>query len=364
MGPPPPFSRDQEIWIVEQFAKLESLSMVRKRFRVEFKMSPFLVPKDYAFLRVIKRFKMTGSVVPAKPKGRSSEVLNEENCGRVLDMVAEDHSVSIRQMVMELDLTKTTVWRILRQKLHLYPYKAKTVVPLTQQHKVARVEFSRWLLRQEENFCQSVVWSDEKMWEEKTRPNKQNERYWGLVDPEVEDECRVVGGKKVMCWGALVNGKVILHWFEPKTRLNQHVYLDLLKTVLWPKIRSQATRKQLWFQQDGATCHTTNMVREWLAEKFGQRVISRLTARPWPAKSPCLSPLDYWFWSVCLQELRRNPPNTLEELMETVNEYSDSLEKEEIMKAVGNILKRAECCIEAEGGAFEYKMKKAKNSYR
>ena len=134
-------------------------------------MSPFLIPKDKAFLRVITRFKMTGSVVPAKPKCRSSEVLNGENCGRVLDMVAEDNSVSIRQMVMELDLTQTTVCRILRQKLHLYPYKAKTVVPLTQRHKVARVEFCQWLLGQKENFCQTVVWSDEKMWEEKTRPN-------------------------------------------------------------------------------------------------------------------------------------------------------------------------------------------------
>ena len=121
---PPPFSRNQEIWIVEQFARLESLSIVRKKFRVEFKMSPFLVPNNKAFLRVINRFKMTGSVVPAKPKGRSSDVLNEENCGRVLDMVAEDHSVSIRQMVMELDLSQTTVWRILRQKLHLYTYRA------------------------------------------------------------------------------------------------------------------------------------------------------------------------------------------------------------------------------------------------
>ena len=60
-----------------------------------------------------------------------------------------------------------------------------------------------------------------------------NERYWGEVDPEVEDECRVVGGNKIMCWAALVDGKVILHWFEKGTKLNQHVYLDLLKTVMW-----------------------------------------------------------------------------------------------------------------------------------
>ena len=103
------------------------------------------------------------------------------------------------------------------------------------------------------------------------------------------------------------------------------------------------------------------MVREWLAEKFGQRVISRLTDRPWQAKSPCLSPLDFWYWSVCLQELRRSPPKSLDEIKETVDEFTESLEEEEVKKAVGNIVKRAECCLKAGGGAFKYKLKKKRN---
>ena len=95
-----------------------------------------------------------------------------------------------------------------------------------------------------------------------------------------------------------------------------------------------------------------------MAEKFGEIVISKLTNRPWPAKNPCLSPLDYWFWSVCLQELRRTPPNTIEELIETVNDVTDSLEEEEVRKAVGNIMKRAESSLYDKGGAIEYKLKK------
>ena len=157
-------------------------------------------------------------------------------------------------------------------------------------------------------------------------------------------------------------GQVILHWFAPGTRLDQHGYLEMLQTVLWPRVRNVATRRQLWFQQDGATFHTTVMVRNWLSEKFGNRVISRLTDRPWPAKSTCLSPLDYWFWSVCLAELRRSCPSPMEELVETVTEYSESIEEEEIKKAVSNILKRAEMCIEAGGGAFEHRLKKSKKS--
>ena len=55
-------------------------------------------------------------------------------------------------------------------------------------------------------------------------------------------------------------------------------------------------------------------MREWLKKKFDGRVISRMMDQPWPAKSPDLSPLDYWFWGVAMSELRRVPPSTLSEL--------------------------------------------------
>ena len=49
---------------------------------------------------------------------------------------------------------------------------------------------------------------------------------WGLSDPEFEDENKLQGGKKVMCWGALMNGKVILHWFDIEENINPEVYLN------------------------------------------------------------------------------------------------------------------------------------------
>ena len=82
------------------------------------------------------------------------------------------------------------------------------------------------------------------------------------------------------------------------------------------KVNSKSTRLQL----DGATSHTTVMVREWLKSKFGNRVTSRFTERAWPSRSPDLSPLDYCFWSVYLAELRSYPPTSLEQLQETVED--------------------------------------------
>jgi hypothetical protein len=48
-----------------------------------------------------------------------------------------------------------------------------------------------------------------------------------------------------------------------------------LKDTVWPAVKSVATRKGLYFQQDGVTPHTTNPVMEFLSEKFQWRVVSR-----------------------------------------------------------------------------------------
>ena len=178
----------------------------------------------------------------------------------------------------------------------------------------------------------------------------------------VEEECSVQGGRKVMFWAGLINGDVILHWFPEGTTVNQQVYLEMLQNVVWPRVRVVASRRGYLMQQDGATCHTTVMVRNWLKSKFRDRVKSRFTTHPWPAKSADHSPLDFWFWSVCLAELRRNPPTSLEELQATVEEYSNSLGEEEIKKACRHIMTRAKACLRARGGAFEYTLKKASRS--
>ena len=82
-----------------------------------------------------------------------------------------------------------------------------------------------------------------------------------------------------------------------------------------------------------------------------------------PGHRPILSiHLDFWFWGICLAELRRSPPGSIEELKETVNSFAASLTPAEVKKAVCNILPRAEACIQANGASFEHKLKKKKRN--
>jgi hypothetical protein len=53
----------------------------------------------------------------------------------------------------------------------------------------------------------------------------------------------------------------------------------------------EVDEKDCWFQQDGATAHTTNSTMQMLSEFFGGRIISR---NLWPPRSPDLSPPDLY----------------------------------------------------------------------
>ncbi|GFW47665.1 high mobility group-T protein [Trichonephila clavipes] len=58
-------------------------------------------------------------------------------------------------------------------------------------------------------------------------------------------------------------------------------------------------RSELWFQQDGATCHTARATIDLLKDTFGDHLISRFGPVNWPPRSCDLTPLDYFFVGLC-----------------------------------------------------------------
>ena len=98
-----------------------------------------------------------------------------------------------------------------------------------------------------------------------------------------------------------------------------------------------------------------------LQDKFGDRVISRLTTYIWPAKSPDLSPLDFYFLAVAMQELRRVPPPTLKDLVETVKDFGKSLDPADLRATVRDVKKSAWVCKRFFGGPSNTSSKKLRD---
>ncbi|GFU59771.1 hypothetical protein TNCV_4467661 [Trichonephila clavipes] len=59
-------------------------------------------------------------------------------------------------------------------------------------------------------------------------------------------------------------------------------------------VQSEDRITELWFQQDGATCHTARATIDLLKDTFGDRLISRFGPVNWPPRSCDLTLLDYF----------------------------------------------------------------------
>lgn len=119
-------------------------------------------------------------------------------------------------------------------------------------------------------------------------------------------------------------------------------------------------RDTAWIMFDGAPCHTCNEFRHYIEEQFNGRVVMKYSTIPWPPRSPDLNILDSFFWGTLktyIYEKWPNPPGSIDELNRRIGEAMGSIPPEMIRRAQRNIIKRAKCCLAANGGHFEHLLK-------
>ena len=84
------------------------------------------------------------------------------------------------------------------------------------------------------------------------------------------------------------------------------------------------------------------------------RVIGRGFLRRWPARSPDLSPLDFWFWGTLKGRIfHHGRPANMNELIARITEECANVSSEELQNAVSHLLLRLYLVVENEGGLIE-----------
>ncbi|GFU97489.1 putative DD41D transposase [Trichonephila clavipes] len=89
--------------------------------------------------------------------------------------------------------------------------------------------------------------------------------------------------------------------------------------------------QELWFQQDGATCHTTRATIDLLKDTFGDRLISRLISR-----SCDLTPLDYFLWGYVKSLVYADKPQTLDHLEDNIRRVISDIRPQMLEKVIEN----------------------------
>ena len=160
---------------------------------------------------------------------------------------------------------------------------------------------------------------------------------------------------KCTVWAAIsargIIGPIFIEESGAAVTVTKERYVEVLKTfkselrTLYPSLMSK-----FWFQQDGASSHTSNLSRDWLKENFRSRVISLKTDFEWAPHSANLRPQIFSF----KDRVYAGKSRTITELKEAIREEMRAITNLVCKNVMYNFVLRLKKCTELDGGHPEH----------
>ncbi|GFW04663.1 putative DD41D transposase [Trichonephila clavipes] len=211
-----------------------------------------------------------------------------------------------------------------------------------QQNDQARRRFVEWAQNEiavVPDFHKRILFSDEAHFWLNVYVNKQNCRIWSEANPQVYVETPF-HPEKLTVWCALWAGGIIRpYFFKNDEGHNVTVigdrYRSMITNFFIPELNNHDVQ-ELWFQQDGAACHTARATIDLLKDTFGDHLISRFGPVNWPPRSCDLTPLDYFLWGYVKSLVYADKPQTLDHLEENIRRVIADIRPQMLEKVIEN----------------------------
>ncbi|GFX78011.1 aquaporin-10 [Trichonephila clavipes] len=188
------------------------------------------------------------------------------------------------------------------------------------------------------DFHKRILFSDEAHFWLNGYVNKQNCRIWSEANPQVYVETPL-HPEKLTVWCALWAGGIIGPYFKNdeghNVTVNGDRYRAMITNFFIPELNNHDVQ-ELWFQQDGATCHTARATIDLLKDTFGDRLISRFGPVNWPPRSCDLTPLDYFLWGYVKSLVYADKPQTLDHLEDNIRRVIADIRPQMLEKVIEN----------------------------
>ncbi|GFW44384.1 putative transposable element [Trichonephila clavipes] len=189
------------------------------------------------------------------------------------------------------------------------------------------------------DFHKRILFSDKAHFWLNGYVNKQNCRIWSESNPQVYVETPL-HPEKLTVWCALWAGGIIGPYFFKNDEghnvtVNGDRYRAMITNFFIPELNNHDVQ-ELWFQQDGATCHTARATIDLLKDTFGDRLISRFGPVNWPPRSCDLTPLDYFLWGYVKSLVYADKPQTLDHLEDNIRRVIADIRPQMLEKVIEN----------------------------
>jgi len=220
------------------------------------------------------------------------------------------------------------------------------------------VIFCQWYLhkcRENPNFHQKIIWTDEAHISSDGVFNRHNHHYWSDINPHQTIRRRQQGKFGFNVWVAVFGSRVLAYQIYNQN-LNSELYLSVLEEKIIENLENMPLNQilEIYFQQDGAPPHNARRVSKFLNQNFNAKWMGTNGPIRWPPRSPDLTPLDFFFWGHIKDKIYKNKSNTVEELREKFEECIYAIPNLSIFNATRAVVKRCEMCLDNHGRQFEH----------
>ena len=151
---------------------------------------------------LVKKAKEIGILIDKPNREKPETVRTPENIAAVAENVCEAPSTSIHVLSQQLNISETSLRRILLKDLGMMPYKVQLVQELKPIDHPKRFRFAKWAcdrLTENVDFGKKIIFSDKAHFDLGGYVNKQNCRIWGTENPHAYIE-KPTDPKRVTVW--------------------------------------------------------------------------------------------------------------------------------------------------------------------
>lgn len=313
-------------------------------------------PDHKIFASLQRNLQIHGSFIKPK-RNRNRPVTSDMNSNVVLNFVNQNPHASVVTIACEAEISSTSVRRILKKHTY-HNYKmilVQELLPADYEQRLNFIAMMSVIRENNYNFLNLILWSDESQFTNNGRVNRHNLHYWSSENPKWLRQRNFQRVIKVNVWCGII-GRYLIGPYFFENNLNSERYVQFLQNELPILLEDLPleTRLNMWFQQDGAPPHNGNNVTNYLNETFPDKWIGRFGPIHWPARSPDITPLDYFLWGYLKHYVYQTRPTDMDDLKNRIKAGCATIRGNLLEKVVNSeLIKRYNFCIARNGGNFE-----------
>ncbi len=271
--------------------------------------------------------------------------------------INKDPNQLVRSLARKFNVAESTMRAIVKSDLGLKSLAVLQVQQLTPLQCEKHLKMCRMMVNKlkREVAGKILIFSDEKDFHLSKHLNHRNARTIAPSAANANPSNRFQGcpkfPKKAMFFGFIGSDGKAFPGVWTEGTMDAAMYRSILiRKVILVLNTTYGAGNYIWMQ-DGASCHTANIVLQYLKRKLGSKGF--WSKGIWPPNSYNLNPLDFSVWNHVDKMANNVFHPSIDAMKAAVEREWTSMSADYVRATCARFRPKLEACIAAEGGVFE-----------